>query len=48
MDKYLAGGINNFTVIVNALVVDTLGESVFDGRVIRVDELVLRELYHEG
>ncbi len=44
----LAGSIDNVTVIFNALVIDTLRESVLDGRVVRVDELVLSELYDEG
>ena len=48
MDKYLTSGIDDITVIVDTLVVDTLSEGVFDCRVIRVDELVLCELYQEG
>lgn len=44
----LASGIDNVTVIVNALVVDTLSKGVLDGRIVRVDELVLSELYDEG
>lgn len=48
MDKYLTGGIDDITVKVDTLVIDTLSEGVFDGRVVRVDELVLCELYHEG
>lgn len=45
---YLASGVDDITVIVNTLVTDTLGEGVFDSRVVRLDELVLCELDHEG
>jgi hypothetical protein len=44
----LAGSIDNVTVILNALVIDTLRGGALDGRVVRVDELVLSELYDEG
>ena len=45
---YLTRGINDITIIVNTLVIDALGEGVLDSRVIRLDELVLCELYQEG
>jgi hypothetical protein len=48
MGTDLAGSVYNIAVIVDTLVTDTLGERVFDSRVVRVDELILRELYHEG
>ena len=44
----LAGGIDNVTIVFNALVVDTLSKGVLDRRVVRVDELILSELYDEG
>ena len=44
----LASSIDNVTVIFNALVIDALREGVLDGRVVRVDELVLSKLYDEG
>jgi hypothetical protein len=48
MNRYLAGGIDDITIIVNTFIVYTLSEGVFDSRIVGVDELVLRELYHEG
>ena len=44
----LAGSIDNVAVILNTLVIDTLGKGVLDRREVRVDELVLGELYDEG
>ena len=48
MKTHLTGGIDDIAVIVYTLVTDTLGECVFDSRVVRFDELILRKLYHEG
>jgi hypothetical protein len=48
MKTDLTGGVYDITVVVDALITDALGECVFDSRVIRIDELILCELYDEG
>jgi hypothetical protein len=48
MRTHLTSGVYDIAVIVDTLVTDTLGERVFDRRVVRLDELILRELYHKG
>ncbi len=48
MNTNLTGRVDDVAVIFDALVSDTLGEGILDGRVVRVDELVLGELYDEG
>ncbi len=44
---YLPSGVDDVTVIVDALVVDSLVEDVLDGRVVGLDEVVLDELNNE-
>jgi len=44
----LAGGVDDFGDKVGALVADGFGEGVFDGGVVRFDEVALDELHREG
>ena len=44
----LAGSVNYIAVVLDALVVDALGEGALDGRIIRFNEMVLDVLYNEG
>ena len=44
---YLAGGVDDVTVVVDALVVDGLVEDALDGGVVGLDKVVLDELNHE-
>jgi hypothetical protein len=48
MGTHLTSGVYDIAVIVDTLVTDTLGERVFDSRIVRLDELILRELYQKG
>jgi hypothetical protein len=43
----LTGGVDDVAVIVDTVVVDALREGVLDCWVIRLDEMVLDELYDE-
>ena len=44
---YLAGSVDDVTVVVDPLVVDGLGEDTLDGGVVGLDEVVLNELDDE-
>lgn len=44
----LASGVDDVTVELDALVVDALGESAFDGGIVRVHEVVIDELHDQG
>ena len=45
---YLAGGVDDFGSVVVVLVFDDAREGVFDGGVVRLDEVTVDELYSEG
>ena len=44
---YLTGSVDDVTVVVDPLVVDSLGEDTLDGGVVGLDEVVLNELDDE-
>ena len=44
---YLAGGVDDVTVVVDTLVADGLVENTLDGGVVGLDEVILDELNHE-
>ena len=46
-ETYLAGGVDDVTVVVDALVVDGLVEDALDGGVVGLDKVVLDELDDE-
>lgn len=44
----LTGSVDDVALVFGALVVDVLGEGAFDGRVIRLDKVVVDELDDQG
>ena len=48
VETYLTGSVNDVALVLGALVVYTLGEGAFDGRVIGIDKVVVDELDDQG
>lgn len=45
---YLASGVNDVAVVLNALVVDTLGKNILNSWIVGFDKMALCVLYDEG
>lgn len=47
-EAHLASGVDDVTLKLDALVIDTLGESALDSGIVRVHEVVIDELNDQG